>query len=184
MLAAAISLTACSAVVSVPDPPPPASRRAFAPRRWPTCRRLCLTENDERSSRGVTPPHGVIHRSPCAAGRQATGAHRRQRVLRSQRVGWFAEEASGGYLFTTSGEPPTSRSESHRSTLRKPTPSSIWPPPSTPTIPWSSPASERRATKISAETHRAPQCQGDQSIDQRRVVQAAGRPHAETSSEW
>ena len=104
MLAAAISLTACSAVVSVPDPAPPANRRAFAPTLMADLPATVLdgkrreVEPGRRSAAWGDPP--ITLRCGVEKPPELTAASACYEV---NGVGWFAEEASGGYLFTTIG---------------------------------------------------------------------------------
>jgi hypothetical protein len=104
VLVAAISVTACSGAVSVPDPAPePQSERvctalmADLPVTVLDGKRRRV-EPGERSAAwgdpaitlrcGVEKPPKLTAASPCY---EVNG------------VGWFAEQASGGYLFTTIG---------------------------------------------------------------------------------
>ena len=106
MLAAAISVTACSNAVSVPDPAPTGQSEQVC---TAVMADLPVTVLDEQRRKvepgrrsaawgdpaitlrcGVEKPPKLTAASPCY---EVNG------------VGWFAEEASGGYLFTTIGRP-------------------------------------------------------------------------------
>jgi hypothetical protein len=104
VLAAAISSTACSGAVSVPDPAPTGQSERICTALMADLPVTVLDEqrrNVEPGRRsaawgdpaitlrcGVEKPPKLTAASPCY---EVNG------------VGWFAEEASGGYLFTTIG---------------------------------------------------------------------------------
>jgi len=104
VLAAAISVTACSSAVSMPDPAPIGQSEQVC---TAVLADLPVTVLDEQRRKvepghrsaawgdpaitlrcGVEKPPKLTAASPCY---EVNG------------VGWFAEEASGGYLFTTIG---------------------------------------------------------------------------------
>jgi hypothetical protein len=106
VLAAAISVTACSSAVSMPDPAPTGQSEQVC---TAVMADLPVTVLDEQRRKvepgrrsaawgdpaitlrcGVEKPPKLTAASPCY---EVNG------------VGWFAEEASGGYLFTTIGRP-------------------------------------------------------------------------------
>jgi hypothetical protein len=104
VLAAAISVTACSSAVSVPDPAPSGQSEQVCTALMADLPMTVLdgqrrkVEPGRRSAAwgdpaitlrcGVEKPPKLTAASPCY---EVNG------------VGWFAEEASGGYLFTTIG---------------------------------------------------------------------------------
>jgi hypothetical protein len=106
VLAAAISVTACSSAVSVPDPAPSGQSEQVCTalmadlpvtvldgqrRKVEPGRRSAAWGDPAITLRcGVEKPPKLTAASPCY---EVNG------------VGWFAEEASGGYLFTTIGRP-------------------------------------------------------------------------------
>jgi hypothetical protein len=104
VLAAAISLTACSAVVSVPDPAPTGESEGVCSALMADLPATVLdgkrreVEPGRHSAAWGDPPITLrcgVDKPPELSAASA--------CYEVNGVGWFAEEASGGYLFTTIG---------------------------------------------------------------------------------
>ena len=104
MLAAAISLTACSAVVSVPDPASTGESEGVCTALMAD---LPATVLDGKRRKVEPGRHSAAWGDPPITLRcgvdKPPGLSAASACYEVNGVGWFAEEASGGYLFTTIG---------------------------------------------------------------------------------
>jgi Protein of unknown function (DUF3515) len=104
VLAGAVSVTACSGVVSVPDPAPTGQSERVCTALMAD---LPPTVLDEKRRKAEPGRHSAAWGDPAITLR--CGVDKPPKLTAASAcyevngVGWFAEEASGGYLFTTIG---------------------------------------------------------------------------------